>query len=81
MRCYDCLQFRSQDIAMPEFVLRFGGDCPTGRFLRKMDKYGLGRVIWCKKYQLPREYYVESAHLVKVKLPGCPFRTVEEGEV
>lgn len=80
MGCYNCLNFLNREIDMPEFVRRFGGDCPTGRFRRKIDKFGLGRVIWCKKQQLPREYYVESTYLTKLELPGCPFREVEAGE-
>lgn len=78
--CNTCFSLVEQEVNMPEFVRRFGGDCNTKRFRRKTDKFGLARVIWCKRQLLPREFYVESTYLTKLELPGCPFREVEEGE-
>lgn len=80
MRCYDCLQFKVQEIDMPEFIYRFGEDKAAKIFHRKEDKLGRVQVYWCKKRKLPREFYVESQYITRLKLPGCLVREVEEGE-
>lgn len=80
MGCYNCLNFLNREIDIPKFILKFGGDCPTKMFRRQIDDSGKGKIYWCKKQQLPREYYVKSTYLTKLSLPGCAFRKVEEGE-